>query len=357
MIERLRDPQRISREACDWYALHRERPLSPSENADFLAWLQDAPEHVREYLAVAGMSLQLQRAVQSEAHDLDALLAPPHAAHNVLSWPGPSPRPHRPRAHRQPRRRLPALAAAACMAAACLVAGIWLSIPDTIQHATGTGEVATITLADGSRVTLDARSRIEARMGLLRREIRLAEGQFSIDVAAGRAPLQVLAGELRIQDIGTEFAVALRAGDTRVVVSEGRVRIWPRHGGASSPIADLAASQAVSVAHRSLQVHALASEADDLMAWRHGRIVFRDEPLAEVIAELERHGDTGIVLEDDGTRALRISGSLDADDHAAFTGFLQTHAQLRAEQRAGRLHVRLLPPSDGTAPKTATSHQ
>src|SRR4029077_4111574 len=93
-------------------------------------------------------------------------------------------------------------------------------------YATGTGEQRTVDLTDGSKVELNARSRIRVRFSHSGREGDLLEGQALFKVAkdAGR-PFVVKSDAARVTAVGTEFDVYRKSSGTTVTVIEGRVAV------------------------------------------------------------------------------------------------------------------------------------
>ncbi|MNT70569.1 fec operon regulator FecR [compost metagenome] len=53
---------------------------------------------------------------------------------------------------------------------------------------------------------------------------------------------------------------------------------------------------------------------DGIAPWREHRLSFVDTPLARALAELERYGSTGLVVNDPAVAALRLSGTFDPRD-------------------------------------------
>jgi len=86
---------------------------------------------------------------------------------------------------------------------------VWWSRAHAGVYSTGVGERRTLTLADGSVVTLDARSRIQVKYRDRERLIDLDQGQARFDVAKDPArPFRVsAAGRETVLAFGTQFNV------------------------------------------------------------------------------------------------------------------------------------------------------
>src|SRR5581483_2695252 len=96
----------------------------------------------------------------------------------------------------------------------------------TPTYTTEVGELRTITLGDGSVVTLDAASRISVSFTRTQRSIELSDGQALFRVAKdpGR-PFVVKSNNTRVTAVGTQFDVNRKSNGTVVTVLEGRVSV------------------------------------------------------------------------------------------------------------------------------------
>ena len=52
-------------------------------------------------------------------------------------------------------------------------------------------------------------------------------------------------------------------------------------------------------------------ELGDLLAWQHGRLVFRSTPLAQVVEQIQRYRPYRLEIADAQVAALRLSGAYD----------------------------------------------
>lgn len=118
------------------------------------------------------------------------------------------------------------------LAAAVLVAVIplWYTLAgreaQSIHYATVAGEQRTITLADGSRVTLNTRTGLEALIGRDRREVVLESGEAFFEVAHDpMRPFRVLTSLGIVSVLGTRFTVYDRLRSVEVTTEKGLVRV------------------------------------------------------------------------------------------------------------------------------------
>lgn len=174
---------------------------------------------------------------------------------------------------------------------------------------TGTGDIETTRLPDGSRAALNTDTALVLRFTAAERDVHLLRGEAEFDVVpdSGR-PFVVHGGGLRVRAVGTRFFVRAGGDAEPVGVAEGRVD--------ASTSAGAVTIGAGEVALRSADGHLMVERGDvgRATAWREGRLVVTGQPLAAVVADLNRYRRGRIVLLGSGLGAQRFSGTLDIRD-------------------------------------------
>ncbi len=98
-------------------------------------------------------------------------------------------------------------------------------------------------------------------------------------------PFKVKTGQIQTVALGTSFNVRFRDSTPKVTLLEGSVKV-------SSVITDkslfLSPGQAVNCSENETEWKAESIDLNYEMAWKMGTIIFKDEPLKVVIAQLER---------------------------------------------------------------------
>jgi transmembrane sensor len=298
-----------------------------------------SPEHLREYLAIGRVAGELSEAMRGMSVDLEALIdddSTPSAHDNVVALPARRPPPPLKAA---PRRlaRLPRIAAAAVMLLG-LGIGLHVSWPRSEHYVAAHGAPRSFELPDGTVVRLNAESALSTRFSLLRRRVELSRGQASFIVARDRRPFAVHAADLQIEDIGTTFDVLLLHEQARIGVTEGRVRIVS-HVSEGPPLADLHAGQSARVRYRDHAVSVSQEDVDTMTGWWKRRIVFRDEPLRDVAEQFNRLNTVRLRIDDAAAGALRLTGSLSADDLDSLRAFLDEQPTLTTTIAANEIRV------------------
>ncbi|ODU80723.1 MAG: hypothetical protein ABT10_15995 [Novosphingobium sp. SCN 63-17] len=207
---------------------------------------------------------------------------------------------------------------------------------ELVEVASRVGEIRTLTLPDGSHVTLDTASAIRLAFAGDERRIVLERGRARFEVAHDPSRLFVVqAGNRLVIAHGTIFDVDLNEQHIAVTLLRGSVEVKrsadPADGAnrsgmmlvpgqrltwgletASSPIlSSAAASDAVPVA-----------ATGEITGWPSGMLVFDDRRLADVIAQANRYSEHPIVLADRASGALHFTGTVAAKDTEGLAGLL-----------------------------------
>lgn len=275
----------IDDEALRWFVRSRADDFAAEERRRLDAWLAEAPAHRAAFAALDDTWTRL---------DGIAPLLPERV--RPLSRPVP----------RRPAFGLPRLLPlGGAMIAAAVLAFVFLMPHEEVLRAIESppGQHRQLTLADGTRLALDADS--VARVGdALPPRIELVKGSIYLDVgreSSGR--LEVRAGTTRIRDIGTRFAVSLRAGNGKVAVAEGQVEIQD-----GQHLLLLVAGRGADFGPQGITAEHAVAEAD-IAPWRNGQWRFAATPLAELAGELARQQQIRLDIPDAKVAALTVSGS------------------------------------------------
>lgn len=151
---------------------------------------------------------------------------------------------------------------------------------------TGVGETRTVTLADGTQVTLNACSKL-VYPGQFLEEYRKVEltGQAFFKVARNEdQPFIVHTDRFNVKVLGTQFDVRAYSEDEflSVNVESGKVQV------------DMPEAMTRLVANEKLIINTLnnnyykENNSDNIAAWRSGNLLFKKTPVREVVKELER---------------------------------------------------------------------
>lgn len=271
----------------------------------FDAWLGAAPRNRAAYRQAVVLMQEFgaqAAAVTAELSELDSQRAREAVA------------PRRGSARRSSRPWI-AVAAGLAMAAGLAVVVLPPVVAERggVTYATGKGQHQRVTLADGSVIDMDAETRLSVSLGGSGRRVTLAEGQAIFDVVHDtRRPFVVEAGGHAVRDVGTQFDIRKRADQLTVTVARGRVEVSRDGAGAAAAGVLLGPGQRLEVG-RSGAEQLSAVDPQETFGWRAGRLVYRAQPLAEVVADLNRQFVEQTTISDPALGALPITGVIVLD--------------------------------------------
>ncbi|MFO1452012.1 MAG: FecR domain-containing protein [Opitutaceae bacterium] len=318
-------------EAADWI-VRREDGLSRREQAELEAWLTKDPRHAAAFAAVevactAVNAPRIQGRGDALGRQIDAY------------------------ARGRTRRRF-ALGMAGLAAAAAVAFAVLRPLPDRTVSGGPTYVVRpdVQTLPDGSTVELNAGAEITVLYTDRTRSVQLVRGEGLFSVAKNpTVPFVVTAGHVEVRAVGTAFVVHRGSDQVDVLVTEGRVAVVrvdtnaqtaaPGTAGAPELFLDagrrvvIAAAPAVSTPAappiQTVSTQAIAAAT----AWRDRRVEFTFTPLHEAVALFNSQGGTQLILANEATAQLRITGVFWTDDAEGFVRLLESSLDLKSSRR------------------------
>ncbi|MCW2268697.1 FecR family protein [Pseudomonas sp. JUb96] len=303
------DADDLFAEASGWYYRLQAEDLSATEREAFAAWLAQGPDQAQAWDEV----LNLLGALREPARQIRQA--------QRARW-------------RRPRARVWASAAAVLLMMGLLAYSPW---PDRwrADYATTTGETRTVALADGSQLQLNTDTAVQVELGEGERRVRLLRGEAWFDVSPDPArPFVIRSGDGWVKVVGTRFSVARQGDLTRVRVAQGKVQVSADNTRSEL----LAPGRGVEYSGVSLgTVHGFDGAAE--FAWRQRQLVFRQQPLAEVVDELNRYWPGRTLVLGDALRQRKVSGVFEIDKPQAVLKALTHTLGLRAEQYTSYVRV------------------
>ena len=319
----------IEAEAAQWIA-RRDRGLTGAEQDVYMAWLRAHPRHPA---AIARHAAVLERMMGLGAWQPE-LSAEPN-----------------PDLFAPPARRPWHVLAPVLALAAALVLGlfVWQSVSPRAPapQKTFLRVNERQALADGSVVELKDGSRLDLQFTPGERRVRLTgEAHFTVAKNPAR-PFIVEAHGVEVRAVGTAFNVRVDAAAVEVLVTEGKVRVTEPASTLNAQLLTpnaqgqtfLAAGQQVVVplaASAPAPVVATVSKAQirTALEWQTPRLQFFETPLAEAVAEFNRHNPNPLVLADAALGSVPIGGTFRVDNVEGFVRLLEFTVDLKGETRA-----------------------
>ncbi|MFT4054931.1 MAG: FecR domain-containing protein [Novosphingobium sp.] len=325
----------LREEAAEWFALMRG-PDAELRRPEFEAWLardaihRDAYNRIGEVFSLGkGLkaSGQLERAEDRDAPVRGRSVAP------VLRF---------------------------ALVAACLALGLlqlttmalrqvrpdnpflWNQLPPVrADLATRRGEIRTIDLADGSRLTLDTDTLVEVDFSAVRRDLRLIRGRARFAVAHEARPFVVAAAGGSVTARGTVFDIALAPDATATVnLIEGIVDVrqpaGAGRGAGAAATTRLLAGNALAFG-LGLERHKSAPPGRD--DWPTGLHDFASVRLADLLREANRYAERPIVLGSPDLRDIQVSGTFNLRDGDRLAYNLADLFDLTVRDNGGQLSI------------------
>jgi transmembrane sensor len=268
-------------------------------------------------------------------------------------------------AHAAPARRITVpsgwfrkqgvLAATAGMGVALLLGlGVFGSsrTPSPVRsYATGAGERKTVSLPDGSRVTLAPQTQlvVERGFGDDTRSVSVRGEAFFDVVPVDRVRFTVHLDGATAHVLGTAFDVRRYAGDreARVAVVSGRVAIEHRlaHAGRASVVT---AGTVAIITDSGVMVRPSA-DVSSYAEWRNGRLQFDRAPVSEVLTTVGRWSGYELRLSDSSLASRHLSVTFDRQSATEMLEALRVvlGADLKVEGRVVTFvpRARIAPPA------------
>lgn len=258
-------PLAVREQAVDWLLELQSAPADAALRQRWQAWCEADPMHAQAWAKVAAFGGRLQT-------------LPPHIVSAALNAPASSV------ARRDAVKALALViggAGSAWLAAELAPWRAW-----SADRSTGVGERATLALADGTRVQMNAGSAVNIRYSARERRLQLLRGEILISTAHDRQqrPFSVDTSAGNARALGTRYLVRQFDGSTTVAVFEGAVELRPAR---TSQVVRLGAGQQAVYTQADVGSVTAADEAST--AWVNGMIVAQDMPLPAFLAALDHY--------------------------------------------------------------------
>jgi transmembrane sensor len=233
-----------------------------------------------------------------------------------------------------PRRFNPAYLSAA----ACLLLGILFSLtwwPEFFaDFTTAKGEQRLVTLSDGSSVLLNTTSALSVDYTANGRNLTLYSGEaYFIVTSDASRPFTVHTQSGEVRALGTAFDVKQLDDGMMVTVYQHAVRVTFKP---NTMIGRLTEGKKIEFSQgRSQPVTTV--DLNQAKAWREHRLVFKNQPLQQVIDELERYRPGNILITNNALAQHRVTGIFDPRDTEAALAVIEKTLGIKEYRLTDRL--------------------
>jgi transmembrane sensor len=157
-------------------------------------------------------------------------------------------------------------------------------------------------LPDGTKVWLNSESKLSYPSSFTRHERNVKlEGEAYFEVAKDkRHPFYVDLGTIGIEVTGTAFN-AINYEDekqTEVILTSGKVRLLGQKESKRYRITEMDPGQKAVYKESANKIFLQQVDTEKYVSWIYGRLIFRDDPMTEVIRRLDRWFSVDIEIED-----------------------------------------------------------
>ncbi len=186
----------------------------------------------------------------------------------------------------------------------------WLFISDYTTHELR----QTVHLSDGVTMTLDAQTVLDINElpGQTQVTLRSGAAWFKVDKTIAEHTVQVLTDELSVTSLGTEFLVEHRGPRQFVAVTEHAVELTSR----STPSQHTRLEEGYGIsldAESTVPWREMPIDPAAIGAWRHGRLIFENVSLQQVIQRLDDYHPGILLITDNILRYQKVSGVFDIE--------------------------------------------
>lgn len=222
-----------------------------------------------------------------------------------------------------------------------------LNYSQRASYATAFGETQSITLPDGTQVSLNANSELSFSNDWStekQREVWLkGEAFFSVtkkpgpvNARSGYAKFIVHTHDLAVEVLGTKFNLLARQGKTQVVLQEGKVQVTDLRTGIQEKLM-MKPGELVEVLQQAPPVTKKAVKTALYSAWKDNQLVFDDTPLRDIAVILEDNYGYQVMFEDPSLPDQQYTGVHSADSLSQLFEALSISFTLTITQRDNQL--------------------
>lgn len=191
-------------------------------------------------------------------------------------------------------------------------------VPELNQLIIPYGKTSEILLSDGTKVWLNAGSRLVYPdfFNDKNREVFLVgEAFFEVEHDKNH-PFIVQTTDIRIKVLGTQFNVSAYPSDNIIetVLTEGKVRLEQNNSGLFSETTGMEPSQLATFNKTTRETKLVTVDTDNYTLWKEGVFKFEATHLCRIVKKLERFYNIRFYYDDPLQGTIKISGKLDLNE-------------------------------------------
>jgi len=205
--------------------------------------------------------------------------------------------------------------------------GFWTSGTEAVMLSTKVGEIRSVSLADGSKLTLDTDTSIEVEIDRNGRKARVKAGRARFNIAKAAQPFIIDAGNTTASAAAAVLDVEKFGDQARVDVISGSAKI----GGSDAAGLRLGAGETMTTLSDSRVERRAHAPAQD---WTRGMLEFDGTALGSAVELANRYSERKIIL-GAGLEHLKVTGAFRAGDVKGLAGALAEAFHLKISRGPG----------------------
>lgn len=209
-----------------------------------------------------------------------------------------------------------------------------------IKHIyTSNKELRDIVLPDGSKVILDAKTKLDIKYYSDKREVNISEGKALFEVSSNpNKPFIVNADMIKVEVLGTNFEVKNEKDKIAVDVISGKVKVEQNKNDEFQQLAILTQGKHISFDKQSSKTVLKDIDIKNIASWKDGVLFFQDYSLQKAIDEFKKYKDIDIVIQKD-IQKYSISGSFGIDDIDKFIFALSKIYPIKVDKKDNSIYI------------------
>lgn len=197
-----------------------------------------------------------------------------------------------------------------------------------------------IILADGTKVWLNAGSRIKYPVAFVANERRVElSGEAYFEVSKDRKkPFIVDIGGNAVQVLGTAFNVKAYRGDADIYTTlvEGRVRMTT-----PAQSMELIPDEQGVINLKTRQITKSQVDVNLYTGWKNGRFIFDNQPLDEIMTTISRWYGFDVIFENQAARKVTFTGNLKRNESLnKIITMLEMTEQIKFKKKGNTIYIK-----------------
>lgn len=200
------------------------------------------------------------------------------------------------------------------------------------------GQRTTLTLSDGSIVSLNSDSKLTYPSSFINNERRIElVGEAYFRVASDLTkPFFVVSGEMTTMVTGTEFNIKNRNNKVSVIVAEGSVKTYSNK---NPQVISLKKGEMVSLYTNGQISKQKRVDLNHFLAWRKNKLSFSNSSLSDVMADIERYYNVSVRFNNNNNKSRTLTGIFETDSLEHILSIISLTLDIRISQDGKKIYV------------------